>query len=345
MKEVDGATGEGGGQIFRMALALSALTGEEVRITNIRAGRSKSGLARQHLTAARAVASLCHGSVEGLSLGSSELIFRPGPLTGGSLDLDVGTAGSVTLVLQACILPASLAKGPSALRIRGGTDVRWSPPSDYFTSVFLAMLLRMGVGAEMRVLRRGYYPKGGGIVEANVRPASRIEPLVLKDRGRVAQIGGRAHVSNLPGHISERMKKSAIRHLRGLAEVDIEVAVYDEAAATGPGGALVLWAASEETILGSSTLAEKGVRAEEIGEKTAEGLRTDLESKATLDVHAADQLLPYMALAGGRSTFLVREISGHLRTMLWLLAEYLDVKFKEKELDGAFRVDVEPSHT
>lgn len=345
MIEVDGSHGEGGGQIFRMALALSALTGEDIRVTNLRAGRPKPGLARQHLTAADAVRSLCSASVEGLELGSQEVTFRPGTLRGGHLDLDVGTAGSIPLVLQACLLPAALAEEPCQFRIRGGTDVRWSPPSDYLTHVFLVLLQKMGVTAEMQVTKRGYYPRGGGIVVATVQPASRLKPLLLSERGEVVRTCGRAHVSNLPMHISERMRKSALEHLEGAGKVDIEIETYGESEAVGPGGALVLWAESKETVIGSSGLAERGVPAEEIGAKAANLLMEDLRSGATLDVHAADQLLPYMALAGSRSTFKVRETTGHTRTMFWLLSKFLDVAFRDYEVDGAIQVDVEPTRT
>ncbi len=345
MIEVDGSYGEGGGQIFRMALALSALTGEDLRIDNIRAGRPKPGLARQHLTAAEGVRSLCNASVEGLELGSKEVIFRPGTLRGGKVDLDVGTAGSVTLVLQACLLPASLAEGPSEFRIRGGTDVKWSPPSDYLIHVFLVLLRKMGVQVEMEVTRRGYYPRGGGIVVATVKPIPGIDPLLLSEQGGIFQTRGCAHVSNLPRHIPERMRRSALEHLEDVGEVDVEVLAYGKSEALGPGGALVLWAESNKTVLGSSGLAERGVPAEEIGAKAANSLMVDLRSGATLDVHAADQLLPYMAMAGGRSIFKLREVSGHTKTMFWLLSKFLDVTFRHKELEEVVQVDVEPSRT
>ncbi|MEE9236204.1 MAG: RNA 3'-terminal phosphate cyclase, partial [Thermoplasmata archaeon] len=191
MIEVDGSHGEGGGQIYRMALAIAALKGEDVRITNIRAGRPKPGLSRQHMTAAKAIASMTDGRVKGLRLGSPEVIFRPGPLKGGSISLDVGTAGSVTLVLQACLLPAILAGAPTEFRIRGGTDVKWSPPADYFIHVFLPQLRRMGIHAEMSILKRGYYPRGGGLVEMRVEPCPSIRALRLPSLGETYSIGGK----------------------------------------------------------------------------------------------------------------------------------------------------------
>ncbi len=343
MIEVDGSRGEGGGQIFRLALALSALQGEEVRITNIRAGRPNPGLARQHITSAEALASICGGKAKGLRLGSSDVTFRPSRLRGGSHQLDVGTAGSVTLVLQACLLPAISAESPTELKIRGGTDVKWSPPSDYFVHVILPHLRRMGIGAEVNIARRGYYPKGGGLIEARVRPSPSVKPLYLPALGEVLRIRGQVHVSNLPEHIAQRMKRSAQKVLIDYPDVSVEQRRYDEA--MGPGGGIVLWAESENTSLGASALAERGVRAEDLGRGAAEELGADIKAGATLDVHAADQLLPYMALAKEPSTFLVRKVSGHTRTMFWLLSKFLDVDFQEEEAKELTRIEVRPSHT
>jgi RNA 3'-phosphate cyclase len=343
--EVDGSHGEGGGQIFRMALALSSVTGQDVMVTNIRAGRPNPGLASQHITAARAVASLSNAVVEDLKPGSREVVFHPGTLEGGRFQLDVGTAGSVTLVLQACLLPAIFAKGPTEFRIQGGTDVKWSPPYDYFLHVFLPLLRRMGVHAEIRVLRRGYYPRGGGLVEVRVEPVSSLHSLDLASPGKVLAIRGTAHVSNLPEHIAQRMKRAALKLLVDFRNVHIEKAVYGPEEAVGPGGSVVLWAETEETLLGSSSLAEKGVRAEDVGRRAAEALLADLRSGATLDVHAADQILPYMALADGPSIFLVRKVTGHVGTLLWLLPKFLNVEFSTSQMGTLTRVDVKPTHT
>lgn len=343
MIEIDGSEGEGGGQIFRMGLALAALRGEDVRITHVRGGRPKPGLAPQHLAAGEAVASLCRGKVEGLKLGSEEVTLRPGSLTGGELRLDVGTAGSVTLVLQACLLLAALADEPTHLEIRGGTDVKWSPPADYFRHVFLSLLRRMGVETRMHVRRRGYYPRGGGRVEVYVDPPPTLSALTLPEGGPVRRIGGRVHVSSLPEHVARRMKRAALQRLAGYPEVKVSSGEVGEEEAAGPGGALVLWGETQRALLGASALAERGVPAEALGQQAAEALRADLEAGATLDVHAADQLLPYLALASGPSSFLVREISGHTRTILDLLPRFLPVAFREEEDERLTRIDVVPS--
>ncbi len=343
--EVDGSAGEGGGQILRIALALASVTGRGVRVRNVRAGRPNPGLARQHLTAAEAVASLCAGKAEGLRLESTEVALRPGRLKGGRVRLDVGTAGSVTLVLQACLPPAAFADAPTHLEIHGGTDVKWSPPTDYFQHVFLSLLNRMGVRAEMQVARRGYYPRGGGRVEVHVDPVPSLAPLALPEAGRVRRIGGRVHVSRLPEHVAQRMKRAALQGLAGYPEVRVSSGGVGEEEAAGPGGALVLWGETEHALVGASALAERGVRAEDLGRQAAAMLRSDLESGATLDIHAADQLLPYMALAKGPSSFLVREVSGHTRTLLGLLPRFLPVEFQEEAANGLTRIEVRPTRT
>ncbi len=345
MIEVDGSFGEGGGQIYRMALAFSALKGEEVKITKIRAGRPNPGLARQHVIAAEAITSMTNGSTEGLKLGSPQVTFRPGRLEGGSFELDVGTAGSVTLVFQACLLPAIFAETPTELRIRGGTDVKWSPPSDYFIHIFLRQLERMGIRAEMRIHRRGYYPKGGGLAEIRIEPRPTVRPLQLTSLSEILTVSGTVHVSNLPEHIARRMRRAALRLLLDYRDTDIKLKLYGERDAVGPGGSIVLWAEAEGTIIGSSALAERGLRAEDLGRQAAENLLADVKAGATLDVHAADQLLPYMALAQAPSSFLVREVSGHLRTLFWLLPMFLDVEFQEEAVDGLVRVSVMPTRT
>lgn len=345
MREIDGSKGEGGGQILRTSLALSALTADPVRVRRIRAGRPKPGLAPQHLAAARALSDLCGADVEGLALGSQEVVFRPGPVDGGRLRVDVGTAGSVTLVLQCLLLPALRAGGPTALRITGGTDVKWSPPADYAREVFLPLLHHLGASVDLRVPRRGYYPRGGGRVEVDVTPVEAFRPFQPGTAAPPGRVRGRAHVGNLPGDIAKRMKRSALKGLAAYPDVRVEDTTYGPDEAEGRGGALVLWAETGRTRLGASALAKRGVPAEELGRRASSALARDLEARTTLDVHAADQLLPYMALAEGPSSFLVREVSGHVRALLWLLPHFLPVTFREEVANGLTRIDVIPSRT
>lgn len=342
MIEIDGSYGEGGGQLLRMAVALSALRGLPAKVTKIRAGRPNPGLAPQHVTAVRAVATLASAEVEGLEVGSSEITFRPGSIVPGRHAFDVGTAGSVTLVLQACLPVAFAAPDTVRLRITGGTDVRWSPPLDAFARVFLPWLRRLGGRVDMETIRRGYYPKGGGMVEVMVQPSREWSTLDLLESGPVRRIRGIAHVSNLPEDIPKRMKHAALRRLHGHPDVQIEERVYRGEEAIGQGGALVLWAETEQSLLEGSALAERGKPSERVGEEAASKLAAELASGAAVDVHTADQLLLYLALADGPSAFTVREVSGHLRSLSWLIPQFLDRRIDIEGYGNRWRVFVGP---
>ncbi len=342
MIEVDGGHGEGGGQLIRMAVALSALTETPVRVVRIRAGRPTPGLAAQHVTAINAVAALCGGEVTGVEVGASAIEFRPGKLAPGRFSFDVGTAGSVTLVLQALLPVAAAAPGAVRVRLIGGTDVRWSPPIDYFNRVFLPLLRRLGARADVEVLRRGYYPRGGGIVEAAIEPTRSWSSLGEPERDEMERVRGIAHVSNLPEAVPRRMKHAALRRLHGIPDVKVEERVYQGEEAIGQGGGLVLWAGSETIILGADSLAERGKPSERIGEEAAVSLRAEIESQATTDVHAADQLLVYLARADGPSRFRVRFVSGHMETMMWLIPQFLPCRFAVTRERGGGEVSVEP---
>lgn len=340
MIEIDGSHGEGGGQLLRTAVALSALTHKPVTVSRIREGRPNPGLAAQHVTALRAVGELASAQVGGLEIGSSKVVFEPGELRGGDHAFDVGTAGSVTLVLQACLPVAFAAKEATRLRIVGGTDVQWSPPLDYFARVFLPLVRRMGGQADLLSHRRGYYPRGGGEVEIVVQPTAVWSALVISDPGAVERVRGIVHVSNLPGDIPTRMKQAAIRGVHGIADVKIEERVYPSEDAVGQGGAAVLWVEREHALLGASALAERGKSAERVGEEAAAALEAEILANATVDVHAADQIVAYLALADRPSSFLVREVSLHLRTMAWLVPQFLGRAIEFQSIGDLSRVKV-----
>ncbi|MCS7099566.1 MAG: RNA 3'-terminal phosphate cyclase, partial [Sulfolobales archaeon] len=168
MLEIDGSFGEGGGQILRTAVALSAITGTDIRVVNIRARRPEPGLKRQHLTGILAAAEMCNAVVEGAQVGSTEVVFKPGSIRGGEYRFDVGTAGSVTLVLQTLLPIAAFADSPVAIEVSGGTDVPWSPPVDYLRYVVKPHLERLGYAFGVELVRRGHYPRGGGLVRVSV---------------------------------------------------------------------------------------------------------------------------------------------------------------------------------
>lgn len=341
MREIDGSYGEGGGQLLRTACALSAITGEPVRLHDIRARRSPPGLAPQHLTAVKAVAALCDAHVEGLELRSPELIFRPNRLRGGEFRFDIGTAGSITLVLQA-LLPAALhTDSPVRIHLTGGTDVRAAPPLDYLRFVLLPLLAQMGAEVGLTLRRRGYYPRGGGVVEVVVQPR-RLKPLRIEAPGAVKEIRGVVHIANLPAHIVMRMQQTTVRLLGDIAHVEIEQQILDRDQAIGQGGAIVLWARTAHALLGGSEVAQRGVPAERIAGTAAQALREEISAGATLDIHASDQILIYCALARGPSSFLARTLSSHAQTALWLLRQFFPLRVNTHPVGACTRIDIEP---
>jgi RNA 3'-terminal phosphate cyclase (ATP) len=340
--EIDGSHGEGGGQLVRTAVAMAAITGTRVRIANIRANRDKPGLAAQHVAAIHAVAGLCAAEVDGVAVGAQSIGFAPHGLVGGEFRFDVGTAGSVSLVAQA-ILPVMVAAGvPSKVRITGGTDVRQAPPVDYLRYVLFPLLEHLGVKARLDVVRRGYYPRGGGVVDLVVEPAA-LRPAIFGVPGAERSVRGVAHVANLVGKIAARMRKSALERLAlgGLRDATIEAIVVGPIEAKGQGGAIVVWARSDATVLGAARVAERGVRAEELGEAVATELAADLLNGAALDVHAADQILPFLALAGGGG-FTTRTFSSHAETASWLIERFMPVRFATEQRGGLTRMTVVP---
>lgn len=337
---IDGSYGEGGGQLSRYAMALAAITGQPLHLRNIRANRSRPGLMAQHLTALRSVATVSGGVLEGAERGATEIRFRPGRISGGEYHFDVGTAGCVSLVLQALLPVALHADGPIRLTIEGGTDVKMAPPVDYLRLVFLPWLERMGVMVSIEAVRHGYYPKGHGMVSLKIAPRKHLKPLAVEYPGAVRAIRGVAHVAHLPLHIPQRMASAASTYLADLGPVHIETRVLGDDEAFGTGGAMVLVAETEHGQLGAATVAQRGVPAEQLGRDAGQALRAELEAGATLDAHAADQLLIYAAQACGPSRFTVCRVSQHVQTVMWLIEQFLPARFKVEEWQGLYRIEV-----
>jgi RNA 3'-terminal phosphate cyclase (ATP) len=345
LRAIDGSYGEGGGQLLRSAVALSAITGVAIRIHSIRARRSPPGLAPQHLAAVRAVARICGASSEGLELRSTELAFAPGPIRAGEVHLDVGTAGSVTLVLQALAPVMLTAEGGCRATITGGTDVRAAPPLDYVRHVFVPLLSSMGAELRLMVERRGYYPRGGGVVHLATQPAT-FRPLRPASAGTLFAVEGLSHVAHLPAHIADRMRAAAIEELdKAGIPSRCDAVTLGQRDAAGPGGAVVLWARREHTVLGAGRVAERGIPAEALGAAAGAELAADLTRAATLDVHAADQLLIYCALARGESWFTTRALSSHARAAIWLIRQFVRAEFHEDEDPAGVRVTIRSEGT
>lgn len=328
MLEIDGSMGEGGGSILRVSLALATVLREPIRVYNIRAKRSNPGLSKQHLSAVRALEELSNAEVEGAEIRSKEVFFEPGEVEGGSVRVDIGTAGSTTLILQAVMIPAAFAKSSVSLEVTGGTDNPFAPPIDYLKNVTLPVLRRMGYEGRVELVRRGHYPKGGGKIEAFIRPVGALRPLELTELGNLESVSGRSHCVKLPGHIAKRQAGAAEDRLdeAGL-DADIEVEFYEksEDPHLSPGTGIVLWTESDTgAILGSSALGEKGKPAEEVGEEAADGLIQQLSTGRAVDKHLTDQLVPYLAMADGKSEISSTELTMHTLTNVELVEKILD---------------------
>ncbi len=328
--EIDGGYLEGGGQIVRTAIGLSAATGKPCRITDIRKGRRKPGLAAQHLTGVRAVASLCGARVEGAHVGSPGLEFRPGPLDPPErVSAAVGTAGSVTLVLQALMIPLAAAGRAVEVTVSGGTHVNWSPTADYFGEVTALFLGQMGVAVELLETRLGFYPKGGGRVRVAVCPEG-LKPLALTERGECEGVSARSIATE-----DLRRARVAERQIEAVADLlALERAEAEYVRSPSTGSAIHLTAHCGGCRLGSSALGERGKPAEKVGREAARALAAAIERGACLDEHMADQVLPYLALAGGRSQVRVDAITEHCRTNVWVIEQFLPARFELDEERG-----------
>lgn len=332
MIEINGSYGEGGGQVVRTAVALSAVTGKAVRLKNIRKNRPNPGLKAQHLRSLETAARICNARVSGLVLGSTELSFTPMEIESKDSRIDIGTAGSITLLLQGLMPALPFAKEEMTLRVRGGTDVAWAPSIDYLQHVTLKALRKMGYVCELELHERGYYPKGGGEVKASFKPC-KLRGFHFQKEGEETVLGY-SHSSNLPPNVAERQAEAAKARLlkAGFAsEIKSESSNYFS---TGSG--ISLWTGFS----GGSSLGKPGLPAEKVGRKAAEEILPEILSETSVDVHLADQLIPYMALAGD-SSYTVRELSLHTKTNIWVTEQFLDVEFGVKKIEKGFEVSVE----
>ncbi len=321
--EIDGSYGEGGGQIVRTAVALSVITGKAVRITKIRAGRPNPGLRPQHLHAILALKELSGARVKGAEVGSAELEFIPGEARARQIRVPIKTAGSTTLVLQA-LLPAMAFTGGS-FEITGGTDVPWSPPVDYLKHVTLFALAKMGLNGEIEVKRRGHYPRGGGLVVGSVEPWEEKKPLVALKWAKIERFAGVSHATNLPAHVAERQARAAEERLRRAYSAPVRIE-REISRSLGPGSGIVVWAETDGLRLGGDALGKRGKPAEKVGREAADELITSLESRAAVDRFLGDQLIPFLAFAGGEVG--VAEITNHLITNVWVVERFLGKTFE-----------------
>ncbi len=324
--DIDGAAGEGGGQVLRTALGLSVATGKSFRIEGIRAGRARPGLLRQHLTCVRAAAAVGAAEVTGDTLGSTQLAFRPTRIVAGEHTAAVGSAGSAMLVIQA-VLPALLvADGPSRLVVEGGTHNPSAPPYDFVAKVFVPLLARMGARVGITLERHGFYPAGGGRVVVEVDPAP-LHPIELLERGEVRRIEARALVSAISPGIGHR----ELKVLRDTFALDRDQLVVEEVPdPRGPGNAVLLEVRCDGVTELFCGFGERHVSAEVVATRVAHEARAWLDGGAPVGEHLADQLLIPMALAGG-GAFRTRWLSSHTTTNIEGVRRFVPIQIEATE--------------
>lgn len=319
--QIDGAGGEGGGQILRTALALSAVTGQPFEITRIRANRTVPGLRPQHLAAVRAAALVSGGRVGGAFDGSPDLRFEPGVLRPGQFQFEIATAGALTLVLQTVLAPLARAGGePSRVTVTGGTHVPASPSYHYLANHWAAVVERLGLRPSLKLERAGFYPRGGGSASAEVQPwAGASEPLVLEERGDLVAIRGTAGMGKLKTDIAGALRKAAQERLWEARRFEVtwqEVVVP----AASPGSFLLLEAVFEKGRAAFGFVGQKGVRPEILGDRAARTLLKFLGGEGAVDPHLADQLAVPMALGGQGGRVSTTEVSLHLESVAEVLS-------------------------
>ncbi len=339
MIEIDGSLGEGGGQIVRSALTMAIVTGEAIRIERIRARRSAPGLRPQHLKAAEAAAAICEGRLEGAQIGSERLVFHPGRLRPFSGRFDIGTAGATSLLLQTVALPLMRAESASQLTLCGGTHVPWSPSFHYLERQWLAWLRAMGAQIRIELQRPGFYPRGGGLMEAHIDPSSVLRPLVRTERGPLREIRLLSLSAGLPRRIAERQSRAASQILaRCRAEIRTEILCLDS---LSKGTMLLAEGVFESARAVFFSLGQRGKPAERVGAEAAEALLDFLRSDAPVEEHGADQLILPLALAQGESVFRTSTVTTHLQTNIRILHHFLPDRVRiERHPGGSATVHI-----
>ena len=345
MLEVDGSKKSGSGTILRLSVALAAILKEPLHIYNIRHRRPQPGLKPQHLEAVITAAKLCKAETKGAGLGSTELWFYPDEIVGGKIEAEIGTAGSIPMLLITVLPICVFAKRNVAIHIsRGGTDVSHSPTINYLKHVFLPVLEKMGLHTSLTIQKYGYYPKDMGEVSIDVEPKAQLSPLDIAEFGEVASFAGVSVCTFLADRkVAERQAEAANVQLRRHGyEAEIRV-INDFSNPMQKGSSLTLWTkTTTDVILGGDAIGELRKPSEVVGNEAAERLLRETRAKATVDVHLADMLIPYVALAEGESTYFSRSVTDHLETNIWLVQEIVGTKFDIDKVGDLYKVETSP---
>lgn len=332
MIEIDGSEGEGGGQVLRTSLALSIVTRQPFQLFNIRAGRDKPGLGKQHLACVRAAQQVSNAEVTGDEIGSRDLMFAPQGVFAGKYRFSVGSAGSASLVLQTVLYPLLLADAESFVSIEGGTHNAWAPPLDFVQHTFLPLLKRMGVDVEHTAERLGFYPAGGGLTHTRIAPWRERKALVLAERGPI-ELRAVAYVSSLPEEIAQRELNVVRRHLA------VERLSIEAPRTMGPGNALCVYAESEHLMEVVTAFGKRSKPAEGVAKDAVREMKAYLKAEAPVGEHLADQLLLPMALGAGGS-FVTCKPSLHTTTNVAIIGRFVDRKIEINEAKGKWRVTI-----
>ena len=342
MIEIDGSQKSGSGTILRLSIAMAAITKQPLHITNIRQNRPQPGLKHQHLEAVLTAAKLCDAKVQGATLGSRELWFAPNEIKGGNIEALIETAGSIPMLLTAVLPICLFAQNPVRLHVaKGGTDTIHAPTINYLRYVFLPALKQMGIEAEITVQKYGYYPKGMGEATMTVKSNRHLKTVWLEAFGKLETIKGVSVCTYLADRqVAERQAKAAKDYLAENGyKADIQV-VNDQSNPIQKGSSIVLWAQTDNSvIIGSDAIGELRKMAEAVGKEAAQKLLAELSTQPTVDVFLADMLIPYMALAEGKSAFLTRTISEHIESNIWLMEKILNVKFTIQTVNNLYRIE------
>ena len=312
---------EGGGQLLRMATTYAGITNTPIRVFNIRGKRRNPGLRPQHLATLKAAARLCAGVLKGAEIDSTEIEFHPRVLRGGRHSFDIGTAGSISLMLQ-CLTPLLMfSPKPSNLSIWGGTAVKWSPPIPFIQNIVYSALSEMGADLDIGIGRHGFYPKGGGEVAVESRPVKSLSPF-QPDSPVINEIKGISICGNLPSHVAERQAKSAEGTLaqQGFSS-DIAVKTVKS---SSPGSVIILWTEGSGIFMGSDSLGDRGKPAEKVGSEAASPLIDQIQRGANVDKHTGDHLVLPCSLADGVSMFRVSELTMHTLSAIEMAKVFTD---------------------
>lgn len=342
MLEIDGSQKSGSGTILRLSVALAAILGEPLHIFNIREKRSQPGLRPQHLEAVLAAARLCDAQVQGATLGSREIWFMPGEIKGGAVESEIGTAGSIPMLLLTVLPICAYAKGHVSLHVtKGGTDVRNAPTVNYLKHVLLPMLGRMGLKATLTVKKYGYYPKGMGEITLEVNPCPNLSPVRLERFGELQLVKGISVCTFLADRkVAERQAVAAEALLKSAGLLPKIEVVNDMSNPLQKGSSLVLWAETDSgALLGGDAIGELGKPSEKVGREAANNLLKEVDTEATVDSHLADMLVPYAALAQGNSAYLSGFITEHLDTNIWLAEKILGTKFQVTRVENLYKIE------